>query len=173
MDAEEPGVVRAGRAGAARVAVPGRGRAARRARSRFVVHLALLACLAGSLGTLQLLHIRNAIHAEVGLAFGGLAVVHLLQRRHRIAGMCAQLAHLRPLIGREFRLLASDAVLTFFAANVVVSGVLDWGRGQPMLLPLLPTPFDRWHLLSSVVLVAYLIAHVARRWRRIRRSTIR
>jgi hypothetical protein len=136
------------------------------------VHLGLLAFLAAALGTLQLLHVRNAIHADVGLAFAGLVVVHLVQRRHRIARMLAQLMRLRPRVEREVRLLASDAILTFVTINVVVSGILDWGRGAPTLLPL-PQPFDRWHLTSSVVLVVYLAVHVSRRWRRLRRSTIR
>jgi hypothetical protein len=70
-------------------------------------------------------------------------------------------------------LLASDAILAFVTVNVVVSGILDWNRGAPLLLPVLPRPFDRWHLLASVVLVVYLVVHVSRRWRRLRRSTIR
>jgi hypothetical protein len=148
-------------------------RTAWRARFRWLVHLGLLAFLAAALGTLQLLHVRNAIHADVGLVFAGLVVVHLAQRRQRIARMLAQLMRFRPRVERELRLLASDAILTFIAINVVVSGFLDWGRGAPLLLPLLATPFDRWHLLSSVVLVVYLVVHVSRRWRRIRRSTIR
>jgi hypothetical protein len=142
------------------------------ARSRWLVHLALLALLAASLATLQLLHVRNAIHADVGLGFAGLVVVHLAQRRHRIARMLARLRRIRPQVERELRLLASDAILAFVTINVVVSGILDWGRGAPTLLPL-PRPLDRWHLTSSVVLVVYLIVHVSRRWRRIRRSTIR
>jgi hypothetical protein len=149
-----------------------RSQAAWRARSRWLVHLGLLALLAAALGTLQLLHIRNAIHADVGLAFAGLVVVHLLQRRRRIARMLAQLVRFRPRVERELRLLASDAILTFVTINVVVSGILDWGRGAPLLLPL-PPPFDRWHLTSSVVLVVYLAVHVSRRWKRLRRSTIR
>src|SRR5580700_9438296 len=165
-----------------RGAAPGRSvgaspeRAARsrtwRARSRWFVHLGLLASFAAAFGTLQLLHIRNAIHADVGLVFAGLVVVHLAQRRHRIARMLAQLGRLRPRVERELRLLASDAILTFITINVVVSGILDWGRGEPIRLPL-PTPFERWHLTSSAVLVVYLVVHVARRWKRIRRSTIR
>jgi hypothetical protein len=151
---------------------PARSRTAWRARSRWLVHLGLLAFLAAALGTLQLLHVRNAIHADVGLAFAGLVVVHLAQRRRRIARMLAQLMRLRPRVERELRLLASDAILTFVTINVVVSGILDWGRGAPALLPL-PPPFDRWHLTSSVVLVVYLAVHVSRRWRRLRRSTIR
>ncbi|MGH9918681.1 MAG: hypothetical protein ACRD6W_07425 [Nitrososphaerales archaeon] len=137
------------------------------------MHLGLLASLAAAFGTLQLLHIRNAIHADVGLAFAALVIVHLAQRRRRIARMLAQLMRFRPRVERELRLLASDGILAFITINVVVSGVLDWGRGDPLLLPLLPLPFDRWHLLSSVVLVVYLAVHVSRRWKRIRRSTIR
>ena len=151
---------------------PGAARAAWRTKSRWLVHLGLLALLAASLGTLQLLHIRNAIHADIGLAFAGLVVVHLVQRRHRIAQMLAQLPHLQARVQRELRVLASDAVLTFVTINVVLSGVLDWGRGAPLLLPL-PRPFDRWHLTSALVLVVYLVVHVARRWRRLRRSVIR
>ena len=171
MDTENPGTEQ-GRAVGATAERPGRSRTAWRARSRWLVHLGLLAFLAAALGTLQLLHVRNAIHADVGLAFAGLVVVHLAQRRHRIARMLAQLMRLRPRVERELRLLASDAILTFVTINVVVSGILDWGRGAPSLLPL-PQPFDRWHLTSSVVLVVYLVVHVSRRWRRLRRSTIR
>ncbi len=143
-----------------------------RARSRWLVHLALLACLAGALGTLQLLHIRNAIHADVGLVFAGLVIVHLAQRRRRISRMLASLVRFSRGVEREIRLLASDAILTFVTVNVVLSGILDWGRGEPLLLPL-PAPLDRWHLTSSVALVVYLAVHVSRRWKRLRRSTIR
>ncbi|HEY3952197.1 MAG TPA: hypothetical protein VGM53_02385 [Streptosporangiaceae bacterium] len=142
-------------------------------RSRWLVHLGLLACAAAALGTLQLLHIRNAIHADVGLAFAVLVIAHLTQRRHRIAGMFARLWGFRRRVLRELRLLASDAILAFVTVNVVVSGILDWNRGAPLQLPFLPAPFARWHLLSSAVLVVYLVVHVWRRWRRLRRSTIR
>jgi len=100
-------------------------------------------------------------------------MVHLAQRRHRIAGMFTRLWGFRRRVGRELRLLASDVILVFVTANVVVSGILDWNQGAPLLLPLLPAPLDRWHLLSSVVLVVYLVIHVWRRWNRLRRSTIR
>ena len=36
-----------------------------------------------------------------------------------------------------------------------------------------PAAIRRWHLTSSAVLVVYLVVHVSRRWKRIRRSTIR
>ena len=171
MDAEHPGAAQV-RSGGIPTGGPARPRTAGRARSRWLVHLGLLAFLAAALGTLQLLHIRNAIHADVGLAFAGLVVVHLAQRRHRIARMLAQLIRLRPRVERELRLLASDTILAFVTINVVVSGMLDWGRGAPLLLPV-PQPLDRWHLTSSVVLVVCLAFHVGRRWKRLRRSTIR
>ena len=176
MEAENQGVARGSATGGAAgtpAERPPRSRAGWPTRSRWLVHLGLLACAVAALGTLQLLHIRNAIHADVGLAFAGLVIVHLAQRRHRIAGMFARLWGFRRRVGRELRLLASDAILAFVTVNVVVSGLLDWNRGAPLLLPLVPQPFDRWHLLSSAVLVVYLVVHVSRRWRRLRRSTIR
>lgn len=172
MEAENQAAARSIAAGAP-AERPARAPAGWPARSRWLVHLGLLACAAAALGTLQLLHIRNAIHADVGLAFAGLVTVHLAQRRHRIAGMFARLWGFRRRVVRELRLLASDAILAFVTVNVVASGLLDWNRGAPLLLPVLPQPFDRWHLLASAVLVVYLGIHVSRRWRRLRRSTIR
>jgi hypothetical protein len=127
MDTENPGAAQ-GRVAGVPAERPARSRTAWRARSRWLVHLGLLAFVAAALGTLQLLHTRNAIHADVGLAFAGLVVVHLAQRRHRIARMFAQLMRFRPRIEHELRLLASDAILAFVTVNVVVSGILDWGR---------------------------------------------
>lgn len=142
-----------------------------RLRSRWLVHLGLLASGAGALVTLQFLHIRIAIHSDVGLAFCGLVVVHLVQRRRTIIRWSTQLIRTRPLPRRLARLFSSDALLAFIALNVLVSGVIDWGRGQPTTLPL-PQPFDRWHLLSGAVLVAYAVVHLVRRRGRLRRSTI-
>lgn len=172
MEAENQGAAR-GRAAGAPAERRARSLTAWHLRSRWLVHLGLLVFAAAALGTLQLLHIRNAIHADVGLAFAGLVIIRLAQRRHRIAGMFARLWGLRRRVVRELRLLASDAILAFVTVNVVISGILDWNRGAPTLLPALPRPFDRWHLLSSAALVVYLVIHVSRRWRRLRRSTIR
>jgi hypothetical protein len=171
MDTENQGTAH-GRAAGDRVGRRARSPAAWLTRSRWLVHVGLLAFAAAALGTLQLLHIRNAIHADVGLVFAGLVIVHLVQRRHWIARMFAHLRRSRRPVARELRLLASDAIFAFVTVNVVVSGILDWDRGAPLLLPL-PQPFGRWHLLSSVVLVVYLAIHVSRRWKRLRRSTIR
>jgi hypothetical protein len=143
-----------------------------RAWGRGLVHLGLLLTVAGALATLTILYIRNAIHADIGLAFVGLVVVHLAQRRRTVTRLVSQLARARSFAERRIRLAASDLILAFITLNVLVSGVLDWSRGEPIQLPL-PSPFDRWHLLSSVALVIYLVVHVWHRRKRLRRSTIR
>jgi hypothetical protein len=132
----------------------------------------LLCSVAAALGTLQLLHVRVAIHTGVGLVFVGLVFVHLAQRRRTIARIATQFVRARMFVERRFRLAVSDVLLLFITLNVLVSGSLDWSRGVPTRLPL-PRPFDRWHGNSAVVLVVYLAVHVWRRRRRLRRSTIR
>ncbi len=151
---------------------PDARRAARRSLSRWAVHLALLCSAAAALGTLDLLHVRIAIHTDVGLVFVGLVVVHLAQRRRTLVRMATQIVRARTFAGRAIRLTVSDFLLFFITLNVLVSGVLDWGRGMPITLPF-PRPFDRWHLDSGLVLVVYLAVHIWRRRKRLRRSTIR
>jgi hypothetical protein len=142
------------------------------ARSRWATHLGLLVTAVAALGTLQLLHERVAYHADVGLVFVGLVVVHLAQRRRTLARMATQLVRARTFVERKIRLALSDLLLLLITANVLVSGVVDWGRGAPTQVPL-PNPFDRWHLDSGILLVLYLAVHVWRRRKRLWRSTIR
>jgi hypothetical protein len=151
---------------------PADRRTAWRARSRFAVHLALLCSAAAALGTLDLLHVRIAYHTIVGLVFVGLVVVHLVQRRRTIARMASQIVRARTFVERRIRLAVSDLLLLVITLNVLVSGIVDWGRGTPTRLPL-PKPFYRWHLDSGLVLVIYLAVHFWRRRKRLRRSTIR
>ena len=151
---------------------PAGRRTARRSLSRWAVHLGLLCSAAAALGTLDLLHVRIAIHTDVGLVFVGLVVMHLAQRRRTLARMAAQNVRARTFVGRRIRLTVSDLLLLFITLNVLVSGVLDWSRGVLTRLPL-PRQFDRWHADSGLVLVVYLAVHVWRRRKRLRRSTIR
>jgi hypothetical protein len=146
--------------------------AAHRSRYRWLVHLVLISSAAAALITLDFLAVRNAIHAVVGLVFVGFVVIHLIQRRATIARMLGQLARARSIAGRRLRLTGSDMLLAFITLNVLVSGVIDWDRGYPLQIPL-PRPFDRWHSLSSVILVVYLVVHVWHRRKRLRRSVIR
>ena len=147
-------------------------RTSRGSRSRSAVHLGLLCSAAAALGTLQLLHVRIAIHSDVGLAFVGLVVVHLAQRRQTISQMAMRIVGSRTVVERRVRVAVSDLLLLFITLNVLVSGVLDWSRGALIQLPF-PKQFDRWHLDSGIVLVVYLAVHVGRRRKRLRRSTIR
>jgi hypothetical protein len=152
---------------------PGNRSSAWRTRSRWAVHVGLLLSAAAALGTLQFLHVRQAYHTVAGLVFVGLVVIHLAQRRRTIARMATQIVRAKSFVERRIRMAVSDLVLFFLTANVLVSGVVDWSRGAPTQLPLLPAPFYRWHLTSSVALVIYIIVHVSRRRRRLWRSTIR
>jgi len=151
---------------------PADRRTARRSLSRWAVHLGLLCSAAAALGTLQLLHVRIAIHTDVGLVFVGLVVVHLAQRRRTLARISTRIVRARTFAERAIRLAVSDLLLLFITLNVLVSGVLDWSRGVPIQLPL-PGPFGRWHAVSGLALVVYLAVHVWRRRKRLRRSTIR
>jgi hypothetical protein len=151
---------------------PAGRRTARRSLSRGAVHLGLLCSAAAALGTLDLLHVRIAIHTDVGLVFAGLVVVHLAQRRRTLARMATRIVRARTIAERGIRLAVSDLLLLFITVNVLVSGVLDWSRGVPIQLPL-PGPFGRWHAISGLALVVYLTVHVWRRRKRLRRSTIR
>jgi hypothetical protein len=96
----------------------------------------------------------------------------LAQRRRTIARLSTQIIRARTLIEKRIRVAVSDLLLFFITANVLVSGLVDWSRGEPTQLPL-PRPFDRWHLDSGLALVIYLSVHAWRRRKRIRRSTIR
>jgi len=113
---------------------------------------------------------RQAYHTVVGLVFVGLVVIHLAQRRRTIARMATQIVRAKSFVERRIRLAVSDLVLFFITANVLISGVVDWSRGYPTQLPLLPAPFYRWHLISSIALVIYLIVHI---WHRRKRAQVR
>jgi hypothetical protein len=151
---------------------PASDQAVRRSRYRWLVHLVLLASAAASLVTLDFLAVRNAIHAVVGFVFVGFVIIHLIQRRATIARMLRPLARARSMAGRRLRLTGSDVVLAIITLNVLVSGVIDWDRGSPVQLPL-PNPLGRWHFDSGAILVVYLVVHVWRRRKRLRRSVIR
>jgi hypothetical protein len=86
--------------------------------------------------------------------------------------MATQLARVGTFVERRIRLAVSDLLLFFIVLNVLVSGIVDWKRGQPTQLPL-PAPFDRWHLDSGLALIIAVLVHFWRRRKRLWRSTIR
>jgi len=156
-------------------AVAGQNRASGRARSRWAVHLALLITITVALVPLLLFGVspRVTVHVAVACVFLGLVIVHLTQRRHTLAGLIAQLGRAGfQMKGR--RLAVSDAIFVFLAANVLASGIYDLATGHNTRVPLPGIHlFIGWHSLSSVLFLGYLITHVIRRRRRLRRSRIR
>jgi hypothetical protein len=56
----------------------------------------------------------------------------------------------------------------------MVSGVADFIVGHTILLPIPgPNILQKWHALSVVVLLVYVIVHVVRRRKRLRTSHVR
>jgi hypothetical protein len=145
-------------------------------RARWLVHLALLATFAASLATVTLIT-EGIPHLVVGLAFVALVVVHVVQRRHTVVRLLGNLGRVRSWTARRGRLAWSDTVLALLTVNVLVSGTWDLLTGTQVILHprSVGIPFRDigWHVLSALVLLAYLCLHVARRWGRIRRSVVR
>jgi hypothetical protein len=150
-------------------------RASGRARSRWAVHLALLITAIAALVPLLLFNVnpRVTVHIVVACVFLGLVIAHLAQRRRTVSRLIAQLARAGSRMkGR--RLAVSDAIFGFLVVNVLASGSYDLaaGRNTRIELPGLRL-FIGWHSLSSLLFLGYLIAHVVRRRKRLRRSRIR
>jgi hypothetical protein len=159
------------------VATPGKGLSqGGQARARFAVHLGLLATFAASLATVTLIT-EGWPHLVVGLAFVALAIVHLVQRRHTVVRLLANLGRARTWFRRRGRLAWSDLVLALLTVNVLASGTCDLLAGNQVILHprSVGIPFRDigWHVLSALILLVYLCVHLARRWGNIRRSAIR
>ncbi len=147
-------------------------------RRRWYVHLALLLTLAGSLVTLIYLSHSITIHVIFGVAFMVFVLFHLYQRRRTVTSLAKQITGTVRRSKGPSRLAVSDSILELLVLNVLVSGVVDIVNHQSTQLNFLgslgfPRGLIQWHKLASLVLVVYIIVHVSRRWRRIRRSHIR
>jgi hypothetical protein len=150
--------------------------ARRASRARFAVHLVLLATFAASLATATAIT-EGWPHLVIGSAFVALVVVHVVQRRHTVARLAGNLARARTWVRRRGRLAWSDLALALLTLNVLVSGTYDLITGNQVILDprSVGIPFRSigWHVSAALLLTAYLVVHVARRWGRIRRSVIR
>jgi len=155
--------------------VIGQIRASGRARSRWAAHLALLITIIVALAPLLLFHVnpRVTVHVVIACIFSGLVVIHLAQRRRTLRRLIAQVARAGSRMkGR--RLVVSDAIFAFLAVNVLASGIFDLVTGTNTRIPLPGLSlFIGWHSLSALLFLGYLIAHVIRRRKRLRRSLIR
>ncbi len=145
-----------------------------RMRARWLVHLALLLAVIVSLVPLLIYgaSLRITVHWLVACLFAVLVAVHLAQRRRTVARLAAALARTGSRLRPARRLAVSGAVFTFLLANVIVSGVLDVAAGRAFMIPLAGGGVN-WHGLSSLVFLGYLVTHVIRRRRRMRKSVIR
>jgi hypothetical protein len=128
---------------------------------RWSVHLFLIASAVISLVLEPIL----TLHVIVGLMFVGFVVVHLVQRRKTSAKLLRRLTNRRGLIRRPGRLAIADALLFVVTAGMLASGLWDWAIGHPTRI--------RWHAVTGVLLVAYLVVHTLRRRTRLRRSQVR
>ncbi len=148
----------------------------RRTRTRLAVHLLLLATFAVSLATATAIT-EGWPHLVIGSAFVLLVVVHVTQRRHTVARLVGNLVRARTWVRRPGRLAWSDLILALLTLNVLVSGTYDLITGNQVILDPrsagIPFRSIGWHVSAALLLTAYLVVHVARRWGRIRRSVIR
>ena len=147
------------------------------ARNRWAVHLALIVGFIATVVSAVFLsrkylgHSGATVHAIIGLLVLALVVVHLTQRRHTVRRLLARLFG-RPS-GRQSRQAVADATLWLLTLNAMVSGFADFLVGHAILAPL-PGPyiFQKWHAMSAIVLLVYVIVHVGRRRKRLRTSRI-
>ena len=144
-------------------------------RRRWYVHLALLVTLAGSLLSLIYLSHSITIHVVIGVAFMVMMQFHLYQRRRTVKSLVKRLVGVRSRA--KVRMAVSDLILELLVLDVLVSGIIDGMQHHATQFPLaatlhLPPGLSQWHKLAAVVLVVYLIVHVVRRRKRLRRSHI-
>ena len=147
------------------------------ARRRWLVHLTLIVGFLGTiLSALELSrrylgHSGTVNHVIVGFGVGGLVLVHLYQRRHTVARLSARLVR-RGGAKAQGRMARSDLILWLLTLNVIASGVADWMKGQTIYLFNQGTTLFKWHAMSAIIIVIYLIMHVTRRRARLRSSHV-
>jgi len=150
------------------------------ARRRWYVHLSLiLGFLVASLSPIFLSrrylgHSGTTNHAIIAVVVFAIVVVHLTQRRNTIRRLLSRFRGRRPSTTERLRQASSDMILWILTLNAMVSGIVDFVLGHVVHLPI-PGPFilQKWHAISALVLVGYVITHVVRRRRRLRTSHIR
>lgn len=150
------------------------------ARNRWLVHLALiLGILAAVISAVFLSrkylgHSGTTDHSIIGLLVLGLVIVHLTQRRQTVKRLLARLFGRGSSTGNRSRLAVSDTILWILTLNAMVSGFVDFLVGHTIFLSIPgPSILQKWHAMSVLVLLVYVIVHVVRRRKRLRASHIR
>jgi len=150
------------------------------ARNRWLVHLALiLGFLVATISAVFLSrkylgHSGTTDHSIIGLLVLAFVIVHLIQRRQTVKRLLTRLFGRRSSVGRQSRLVVSDVTLWILTLNAMVSGLVDFLVGHTIYLAI-PGPYvlQKWHAMSILVLLVYVIVHVVRRRKRLRASHIR
>jgi hypothetical protein len=150
------------------------------ARNRWLVHLALiLGFLAAVISAVFLSrkylgHSGTTDHSIIGLLVLVLVIVHLTQRRHTVRRLIDWLVGRLKATEHQTRLAVSDTILWILVLNAMVSGVADFLVGHTIFLPIPgPNILQKWHAMSVLVLLVYVIVHVVQRRKRLRTSHIR
>jgi hypothetical protein len=138
--------------------------------TRLAVHVALAAAFALALYGVYDNHGSLTLHLAAGVSFFALVVLHLLQRRRTVRRLASTLWRATTWVKPRGRLARSDALLIFLTLNVLVSGSFDLVTGNKTPLPVVSIS---WHVLSSLLLLGYLIVHIVRRRSRLAHSHVR
>lgn len=149
-------------------------------RRRWVVHVALILAFLAAVASAIFLskkylgHSGTTDHSIIGLIVLALVVVHLIQRRSTVKRLISKLVGRRGSTETRPRQAESDLILWLLTLNATISGLVDFIKGQTIYLSI-PGPafFHKWHAMSVLVLLVYVIVHVLRRRARLRTSRIR
>ena len=113
------------------------------------------------------------LHVIVGLAFAGLVIVNLRQRKNRIRGLMAHFKTAANWAHHGGRLAWSDLILFFISLNLIVSGIADYLKGGRGIFINIGLPKEiRWHSPWAILVLVYLLIHVGRRMKRFRNSRV-
>ncbi|MHB8378494.1 MAG: hypothetical protein ACYDB2_01065 [Acidimicrobiales bacterium] len=150
------------------------------ARFRWLVHLALIVLFLAAvisavfLSRKYLGHSGTTNHSLIGLLFLGLVIVHLGQRRQTVRRLLSRFFRRTKSTGHRSGQAVSDMILWTVTLNAMVSGVADFLVGHTIFLSIPgPSVLQKWHAMSVLVLLVYVIVHVVRRRKRLRTSHIR
>jgi hypothetical protein len=140
---------------------------------RWIVHLWLIVVFLMALLVL-LLHVSILVHMFLGLLFVSLVIAHLRQRRRTVASLWRELCRAGTWLKPRGRLAWADMLLVVVTFNVIISGFIDYfsTSGGVMIHVGFVRPI-RWHSVSAIVLLVFLLFHVAGRARRLRSSDVR
>ncbi|MGC1418646.1 MAG: hypothetical protein WA786_00815 [Acidimicrobiales bacterium] len=149
-------------------------------RNRWLVHVALIVGFLAAVGSAIFLskkylgHSGTTDHSIIGLMVLALVIVHLIQRRHTVQRLLSRLVGRGGGSGARSRQAVSDLILWLLFLNATISGVADFIVGHTIFLSIPgPNILQKWHAISVLALLVYVIVHVTRRRSRLRSSRIR